>query len=99
MLMNPKTSWFILPGSALDALRRLVIVSGALFIFGALFPLNYSYADLCPKWGGGKEIGQLDHTLINEASGLAVSAKFPGRLYHINDSGGGPQFLRNGHGG
>lgn len=92
MLMNPKTSWFILPGSALDALRRLVIVSGALLIFGALFPLNYGYADLCPKWGGGKEIGQLDHTLINEASGLAVSAEFPDRLYHINDSGGGPHF-------
>jgi hypothetical protein len=25
---------------------------------------------------------------IDEASGIAVSRRFPGRLYHVNDSGG-----------
>ena len=34
----------------------------------------------------------LDHKLIDEASGIEVSSKFPNRLYHINDSGGGQFF-------
>ena len=32
-------------------------------------------------------LGTLDPELFDEASGLAVSQQFPGRLYHINDSG------------
>lgn len=50
------------------------------------------YGELCRKWDSGENTGQLDSSIINEASGIAVSAKFPGRLYHVNDSGGGPYF-------
>lgn len=51
-----------------------------------------SNAELCNKWSEAKRIGSLDHKLINEASGLEASAEYPGRLYHINDSGGGHSF-------
>ncbi|GJM16613.1 MAG: hypothetical protein DHS20C13_19400 [Thermodesulfobacteriota bacterium] len=51
-----------------------------------------SSAELCSKWSEGKKAGVLDHNLINEASGVEASRKFPGRLYHINDSGGGHFF-------
>ncbi|HML94888.1 MAG TPA: hypothetical protein PKC29_05620 [Thermodesulfobacteriota bacterium] len=49
-------------------------------------------AGICGEWGEAKKTGTLDHLRIDEASGVAVSTKFPGRLYHINDSGGGPYF-------
>ncbi len=49
-------------------------------------------AGVCAKWSEAKKAGTLDYLRIDEASGVAVSAKFPGRLYHINDSGGGPYF-------
>ncbi|MEZ4548371.1 MAG: hypothetical protein R3B51_11955 [Thermodesulfobacteriota bacterium] len=49
-------------------------------------------AAVCAKWSEAKKAGTLDYLRIDEASGVAVSAKFPGRLYHINDSGGGPYF-------
>ncbi|MBI4676179.1 MAG: hypothetical protein HY748_01210 [Elusimicrobia bacterium] len=48
-------------------------------------------AGLCPKWGEPVQTGSLDPALLPEASGLAVSGKWP-RLYHVNDSGGGPVF-------
>lgn len=32
-------------------------------------------------------MGELEPSMLPEASGLAVSAKFPDRLYHVNDSG------------
>ena len=51
-----------------------------------------SRAELCGKWSEGKKVGVLDHNLINEASGVEASRKYPGRLYHINDSGGGHFF-------
>ena len=49
-------------------------------------------AGICAKWGEARKVGTIDHLRIDEASGVAVSRKFPGRLYHINDSGGGPYF-------
>ncbi len=49
-------------------------------------------AELCQNWGQAKRIGALDHNLIDEASGIEASQMFPGRLYHINDSGGGQYF-------
>ena len=70
-----------------------------IIIFAVLFPFNRSHADLCRTWDGGKKIGALDHTLIDEASGIAVSLNYPGRLYHINDSGGGPYFYITDMGG
>ena len=68
----------------------------AFIVFLSLFPTEASFGDLCRKWDGGKIRGQLDASHINEASGIAVSAKYPGRLYHINDSGGGPYFYTTG---
>ena len=37
-------------------------------------------------------LGELDPEFVDEASGLAISRQFPDRLYHHNDSGGGPYF-------
>lgn len=37
-------------------------------------------------------LGELDPSFVDEASGLAISRQFPDRLYHHNDSGGGPYF-------
>jgi len=40
----------------------------------------------CESWGPPRVIGELDRA-IKEASGLAISTKYPSRFYHINDSG------------
>ncbi|MEX1000277.1 MAG: hypothetical protein WD000_10045 [Thermodesulfobacteriota bacterium] len=66
------------------------VLSFALISF--FFLAEMSGAELCGKWGEGQKIGVLDHNLINEASGLQVSRNYTGRLYHINDSGGGNFF-------
>lgn len=55
-------------------------------------PGSPAMAALCDKWSAGEKIGELNHLRIDEASGIAVSSKFTGRLYHVNDSGGGPYF-------
>lgn len=72
----------------LNSKNPLVIV----IMLVILYSTDHSVAELCSKWGEPKQVGVLDHNLINEASGLEVSAKYPGRLYHINDSGGGHFF-------
>ncbi len=61
-------------------------------LFSSFLLTEMSLAGICGKWGEGKQIGVLDHNLINEASGLQASSKYPGTLYHINDSGGGNFF-------
>ncbi len=38
-------------------------------------------------------VGRLDEKAVNEASGLAASRRFPGRLYHVNDSGNASAFM------
>lgn len=43
-------------------------------------------------WSEGVNVGFLDPA-IDEASGLAVSARYPNRLYHINDSGDSGRFF------
>ncbi len=43
-------------------------------------------------WDAPVRAGQLDAAVIDEASGLAVSSQFPGRLYHVNDSGDSGRF-------
>jgi len=53
-------------------------------------------AELCKHWGGAEKAGLIDHLQVDEASGIAVSRKYPGRLYHVNDSGGGPYFYISG---
>jgi hypothetical protein len=48
-------------------------------------------ATLVP-WSDAIEVGGLD-SMINEASGLAVSAWYGNRLYHVNDSGDTGRFF------
>jgi hypothetical protein len=47
----------------------------------------------CTQWGPPTVVGQLDASVLPEASGLAVSRRFADRVYHINDSGNGPYFF------
>lgn len=49
-------------------------------------------AQVCPSWGTAEAFGTLDTALVNEASGLDASQRFPDRLYHNNDSGDGLRF-------
>ncbi|MFA6318159.1 MAG: hypothetical protein WC943_12150 [Elusimicrobiota bacterium] len=49
-------------------------------------------AGMCPRWGAARQVGALAAEYLPEASGLAVSRRWA-RLYHLNDSGGGPWFL------
>jgi len=48
-------------------------------------------AQLCEQWTQGVRAGDLQ-VQLQEASGMAASRQFPGRLYHINDSGDAGQF-------
>jgi hypothetical protein len=50
-----------------------------------LLPITAN-AQLCRQWGEAVRVGELQ-VQLREASGLAASRQFPGRLYHINDSG------------
>src|SRR5215475_14869633 len=44
------------------------------------------------QWTHGTEIGHVDSPIV-EDSGLAISRKFPERLYHVNDSGDSGRFF------
>src|ERR1051326_6705938 len=44
------------------------------------------------QWTHGTEIGHVD-TPIDEDSGLAISRKYPNRIYHVNDSGDTGRFF------
>jgi hypothetical protein len=46
----------------------------------------------CLEWRAPERIGALDTAMLPEASGIAASRLFPGRLYLNNDSGDGPYF-------
>jgi len=50
-----------------------------------------AYAQICRQWKESVRIGELQ-VQLKEASGVAVSRQFPGRLYHINDSGSDGDF-------
>jgi len=52
-------------------------------------------AQLCKQWSEAVRIGELQ-VQLTEASGLAASRQFPGRLYHINDSGETGKFFITG---
>jgi hypothetical protein len=52
-------------------------------------------AQICGQWKEAVRIGELQRQL-QEASGVAASRQFPGRLYHINDSGDEGQFYVTG---
>jgi hypothetical protein len=64
--------------------------------FMILLTVHDGRAALCKRWGEGEKAGALDYLQIDEASGIAVSRKFHGRLYHVNDSGSGPYFYVSG---
>jgi hypothetical protein len=64
-------------------MRAAAILACALV---AGLPLD-AEAKVCAKWGAPVAAGVLDGKIIDEASGLEASARFPGRLYHNNDSG------------
>src|SRR5262245_18727927 len=49
-------------------------------------------AGLCPKWGETEKAGVLDMATLSNASGLAASRTFAGRLYPHNDAASGPKF-------
>ncbi len=80
----------------ISSLNQSILAKHLLFlslIFSALICIvEPSYGELCRKWDKGENAGQLDSSIIKEASGIAVSSEYPGRLYHVNDSGGGPYF-------
>ena len=52
-------------------------------------------AQLCKQWSEAVRMGELQ-VQLTEASGLAASRQFPGRLYHINDSGETGRFFITG---
>jgi hypothetical protein len=54
-----------------------------------------AYGQLCKQWKDAVRIGELELEL-REASGMAVSRQFPGRVYHINDSGDTGKFYITG---
>lgn len=59
----------------------------SLFCILAYSSLAFS---ICQKWSKAKQVGTLDGSMLNEASGLAISKLVENRLFHINDSGDGP---------
>src|SRR5262250_698561 len=61
------------------------IYRAACYFLLCLLP-TLAQAQLCQQWSEAARIGELQ-VQLNEASGLAASRQFPGRLYHINDSG------------
>ena len=67
-------------------------LTAALIILYLLFSPSTGEAALCKHWSAAQNAGTLDYLQLDEASGIAVSRKIPGRLYQINDSGGGPYF-------
>jgi hypothetical protein len=67
--------------------------TAALFLIG-LLPTTVD-AQLCAQWSEALRIGELQ-VQLTEASGLAASRQFPGRLYHINDSGETGKFFITG---
>jgi len=67
---------------------RIPGVSRSAICLGLLLLLLDStiHAQVCRQWKEASHIGDLQ-AILQEASGVAASRKFPGRLYHINDSG------------
>lgn len=51
-----------------------------------------AYAVFCAKWDPAKSVGRLSPKEVREASGMAHSTQFAGRMYWVNDSGDKGQF-------
>ena len=72
-------------------LRDMIREMRGVGILVAIILSQAGSAPLC-QWTGGAEMGSLARP-ISEASGLAVSRRFPNRVYHINDSGDAGRFF------
>jgi len=76
------------------------MIRAGVLVFLGLMVAAPAQAGVCQRWGQPETVGQLDPQQIRESSGIAVSRKFAGRLYHHNDSGAGPIFyVTDGAGG
>jgi len=62
------------------------------------FVANTAWGELCRQWSQAEHVGDLQ-TQLQEASGVVASRQFPGRLYHINDSGSAGLFYITGMAG
>ena len=71
-------------------MKILTVITTSLFFY--LLIICNSYGQLCKNWGKPKTLGTLDHKIIAEASGIAVSQLGNNRIYHVNDSGNGSYF-------
>jgi len=71
-------------------MKILTVITTSLFLY--LLLISNSYGQLCKNWGQPITLGALDHKIIAEASGIAVSHLGNNRLYHVNDSGNGSYF-------
>lgn len=47
--------------------------------------------ELCPSWATPAKQGETDSKIVDESSGLVISRRYDS-LYHMNDSGTGPEF-------
>jgi len=70
------------------------IFRSVVFLLICALPIGL-HAQLCNQWADAVQAGQLKDAL-NEESEMAVSRQFPGRLYHINDSGDTGRFYITG---
>lgn len=62
-------------------------------LLGFLLQAGASSATFCKKWSTPKTEGVLERKFVPEASGVAASVEFPGRIYWVNDSGNTSQIF------
>jgi hypothetical protein len=67
--------------------RSKITIALGLVQFIMLFTTLGCNAADCPKFKGGKKVGEVQSPMIGEASGLAASRKNPGVLWLNNDDG------------
>jgi hypothetical protein len=73
-------------------IKRIYRAPGLFLIW--LLPVAAN-AQICNEWHEAVQVGEL-RRFLNEASGVVASRRFPGRLYHINDSGDDGKFYVTG---
>lgn len=71
---------------------KILIKINILFAILASSSPNSSLGELCNKWSQASVAGFLNHSMLAEASGMAISKLNNNRLYHVNDSGNGSFF-------
>jgi hypothetical protein len=73
--------------------RLLILCAGAVLASCAAMVTNGGAAELCASWSMPVRAGALDLGLLREASGMAISRRYPDRMYHHNDSGDAARFF------